>query len=320
MTLAKTHTCALAQISKLQEPFWANYIFGVIHELHHAGHEIGGFDLAFGGNLPRGGGVSSSAALENGIGLGLSALFNLGLKPLDIIHISKKAENHFVGLPCGIMDMFASMLGKKNHLIKLNCQDLAFDYVPFPSEQAAIVLCNTMIKHALVDGEFSNRAAQCQSALAIVRKRWPEVAHLSDLTYAQLLSTKSDLSPIEYKRTLYIVEENQRLHHLSQSLLSGDMNALADFMHKSHAGLRDNYEVSCEELNFLVDTSYSLPYCLGARMLGGGFGGCTLNLIQPAYVDTFIDHMQSAYHQQFGIEMEAYQVEIGGGTELVGDW
>jgi galactokinase len=313
--LGERYECTLDAIERVDHPFWANYILGVAREFQLLGLTLGGFDLAFGGNLPRGGGVSSSAALENGIGFGINELYQLGLHKSELIRLSKRAENDFVGLPCGIMDMFASMRGKAGHLIKLNCQSLEYEYIPFPNDQAVIVLCNTMVKHALIDGEFSRRAAQCHEALTFFRQYNATLPELSDVPL-DLFNTHRDVMPeVLRKRTQHILEENQRLHQAAVLLQSGQIEQLKPIMYASHAGLRDLYEVSCPELNFLVETAYELPYVLGTRMSGGGFGGCTISLVQPAQVEAFSTEMRAAYQAEFGIEMEVYVVEIGDGVE-----
>ncbi len=314
--LGQRYESPLSGIEKIEHPFWANYIQGVVRELQLLGLPVGGFDLAFGGDLPRGGGVSSSAALENGIGAGLNALYELGLEKSDLIHLSKRAENDFVGLPCGIMDMFAGMRGRAGHLIKLNCQNLDYSYIPFPSRQATIVLCNTMVKHALVDGEFACRAAQCRDALQYLQQFDPTLAELSDVPLDLFHQYQAAMPDILRRRAQHILEENRRLHQAATLLEAGDLSTIKPIMYASHAGLRDLYEVSCSELNFLVETAYALPYVLGTRMSGGGFGGCTINLIQPDRVDEFSHAMRQAYYTRFGIDMEVYVVHIGNGVEV----
>jgi galactokinase len=215
------------------------------------------------------------------------------------------------------MDMFASMRGKAGHLIKLNCQSLQYEYIPFPIEQASIVLCNTMVKHALVDGEFTRRAAQCKEALTFFQQYDASLAELSDVSF-DLFHAHSDVMPeLLRRRSQHILEENRRLHQAALLLQAGQMVQLKPIMYASHSGLRDLYEVSCAELNFLVETAYALPYVLGTRMSGGGFGGCTINLVQPTQVEAFSTEMRAAYQAEFGIEMEVYVVEIGDGVEVV---
>jgi galactokinase len=325
--LQQGHTADAAAFTPVPNdgPSWANYVLGVVAQIQQRGHNIQGFDLAFGGNLPRGGGVSSSAALENGIGFGLNQLFDLGLTRPELITISKAAENDYVGLPCGVMDMFASMLGRPDQLLHLNCKDLTYDYVPFPSAQLSIILCNTMVKHTLIDGAFAQRVQQCNEALSILQVHHsdPPLTCLSDASLHHLTATKPNMPEVPYKRAKHILHENQRLVHMT-TLLHGidtenaqSIQRMGDLMRQSHEGLRNDYEVSCAELDFLVETATTQPNCIGARMSGGGFGGCTINVVRVGSEATFTMAMKEAYYLAFGIEMEVYHVRLGGGTQLI---
>ena len=303
---------------------WANFLVGVVAEIIKKNHRIPyGFDVVFGGDVPLGAGLSSSAAVESGIGFALNQLFDLGLSKLDLALIAQQAEHNFAGVKCGIMDMFASIHGKENSVIKLDCQDLTFEYFPFDAPDYTLVLCNTGVKHNLGDSEYNKRREECEEGVKIMQNAFPQINSLRDVTMPMLRSQADKLPSVVYKRCKYVVEEIERVNVACEALQRGDLVTFGQKMYETHAGLSQEYEVSCAELDFLVDESLamSLPPsgglrgAVGARMMGGGFGGCTLNLVKTAVVDAFISGMEVAYKQAFNKELVSYKVKITNGVE-----
>ena len=330
--LKECYTTTLQNLVKTDEKGWANYLMGVIKTISDMGYGISdnsqltthnsqlkGINLVFGGDLPSGGGVSSSAAIENGIGFALNHLFNLGLTRLDLVKISQQAENNFVGMQCGVMDMFASMMGQERSVIRLDCRSLAYEYFSFDISNYILVLCDTRVKHALVDSEYNTRRAECEEGVAVLKKYDPSVLSLRDVSFEFLLSHQTDLSEVVFRRCKYVVEEIARVEKACKALIANDLEAFGALMYATHDGLNLEYEVSCPELNFLVEMArdYPHPSVLGARMMGGGFGGCTLNLVKKEAADDFISTLSKAYLEKFNIDMLAYKVVIENGTTLM---
>ncbi|WP_394995013.1 galactokinase [Emticicia sp.] len=315
--LHDSHQFSLEKIEK-SDKGWANFLIGVLAEIIKKGHKIpNGFNVVFGGDVPLGAGLSSSAAVESGMGFALNQLFNLGISKLDLALIAQQAEHNFAGVKCGIMDMFASIHGKKNSVIKLDCQDLSFEYFPFHAPDYTIVLCNSGIKHNLGDSEYNKRRAECEEGVKIMQNAFPQINSLRDVS-AQMLRSQSDKLPsIVYKRCKYVVEEIERVTIACEALEKDDLVTFGQKMYETHEGLSQEYEVSCIELDFLVEQTLSLETVIGARMMGGGFGGCTINLVKTDAVDTFIEEIQTAYNQTFNTELHSYKVNITNGVEEI---
>lgn len=300
------------------EKGWANFLLGVLAEIVSEGTQINtGFNLVFGGDVPLGAGLSSSAAVESGIGFALNKLYNLELSKLDLALIAQQAEHKYAGVNCGIMDMFASIHGKENAVIKLDCQDLSFEYFPFDFPDYTLVLCNTGVKHNLGDSEYNQRRAECEEGIRILQSAFPQIDSLRDVTMQMLSSQADKLSPIVYKRCKYVVEEIERVTIACEALENGDLRSFGQKMYETHEALSKEYEVSCPELDFLVEHSQDFEAVVGARMMGGGFGGCTINLIKTDAVDEFIEKMSFAYHQAFNIQLQTYIVNISNGVEVI---
>ncbi len=300
------------------EKGWANFLIGVLAEMLERGKQINtGFNVVFGGDVPLGAGLSSSAAVESGIGFALNELYSLEFSKLDLALIAQQAEHKYAGVNCGIMDMFASIHGKANSVIKLDCQDLSFEYFPFNFPDYTLVLCNTGVKHNLGDSEYNQRRAECEEGIRILQSAFPQVDSLRDVTIPMLRSQADKLSPIVYNRCKYVVEEIERVSVACNALENGDLAAFGQKMYETHEGLSKDYEVSCPELDFLVEQSQDFEAVVGARMMGGGFGGCTINLVKADAVDEFIENMTLAYHQAFNIELQAYKVNISNGVEEI---
>lgn len=300
------------------EKGWANFLLGVLAEIVSEGKQINtGFNLVFGGDVPLGAGLSSSAAVESGIGFALNELYNLDLSKLDLALIAQQAEHKYAGVNCGIMDMFASIHGKENAVIKLDCQDLSFEYFPFDFPDYTLVLCNTGVKHNLGDSEYNQRRAECEEGIRTLQSAFPQIDSLRDVTMQMLSSQADKLSSIVYNRCKYVVEEIERVTIACKALENGDLRGFGQKMYETHEGLSKEYEVSCPELDFLVEQSQDFETVVGARMMGGGFGGCTINLIKTDAVDEFIEKMSFAYHQAFNIQLQTYIVNISNGVEVI---
>jgi len=315
----ETFSFSLKGMEPSNELGWANYIMGVVNEFQKAGKKIYGFDCAFGGDIPIGSGLSSSAALECGIGFALDQLFDLDLERWDLIKMAQKAEHNFAGVQCGIMDQFAVVQGKKDHFIRLDCNTLDFEYFPYKDSQFSIVLCNSMVKHALVDSEYNKRREECESGVNTLKGHFPSINSLRDASIGQLEKVKSELDPIVYNRCKYVLEENERVLQAGNDLHHNDLPSVGDKLYQSHQGLSELYEVSCEELNFLVEFTKDIPEVLGSRMMGGGFGGCTINLIDNNFVDKFEGMVKSAYKEKFNLDLETYRISIENGVGKVED-
>ena len=296
---------------------WPNYVMGVVDELQKAGHTIKPFNCVFGGNIPTGAGLSSSAAVECGVAFGLNEIFNLGLSRLDIVQFSKKAENNFVGVNCGIMDQFASTFGKANHVIKLDCKSLDYQYVPFLIDGYDVVLCDTGVKHSLGDSEYNTRRKECDAAIALLKSKFNEIKSYRDVTPEQIKSVASELPAKTIDRANFVISEIKRVGDASILLTANDIKGFGNLMYQTHDGLSKLYEVSCEELDFLKDLAFESGLVTGSRMMGGGFGGCTINLIKKEHTESFIQKAESAYLTKFQKALKTYVVAITDGTSLV---
>lgn len=295
---------------------WENYVLGVLHELCIHTNHLEGFDCTIESDLPVGAGVSSSAALECGLVYGLNELFGLGLDKWQIIQISQRAENNYVGTQCGIMDQFASVMGKAGYAMLLDCKSLDFSYIPLEIDPYQLLLLNTNVAHSHASGEYNIRRKQCEQGLAIVRKYF-QVGSFRQVTRAMMDECKVEMGPEVYNRCTYVLEENQRVLLVAKALVSEDLKTVGRLMYETHEGLRKNFEVSCPELDFLVDLSKDRVEILGARMMGGGFGGCTLNIIHKDAIDPFVAEVSAAYKSKFVIELSSFRTIPSEGTKII---
>ncbi len=296
---------------------WANYLLGVVAQVQQAGFKVQGFDVVFGGDIPIGAGLSSSAAVECGLAFGLNQLFGFNLERLTMVKMAQQAEHEYAGVRCGIMDQFASMFGKQNQVVKLDCRSLAYAYYTFDIADYHIVLCDTQVKHALASSEYNTRRLECEAGVAILQRHYPKVQSLRDATLPMLAQHQAEIDPVVYKRCVYVVSENKRVEEACQDLANKDLQAFGQKMYASHEGLQHQYEVSCPELDFLVDQTRALATVLGARMMGGGFGGCTINIVKVDAIPAFQQQMEQAYEQQFGVQLKTYIASIVDGSSLV---
>lgn len=297
-------------------PGWESYILGVVKEILSKGKKMGGFDCIIKSELPVGAGISSSAALECGMASGLNELFDLQLSTLEIVRLSQKAENEFVGSNCGIMDQYSSVMSKKGHIIMLDCQNLDAEFIPADFSDCKLLLLNTNVSHNLADSEYNTRREECEEAVSIIQKDQPGVKSLRDVDFTTLEEVKGELTPKMYQRCSYVLHENNRVKKAAKYLKAGKLREFGELMYASHAGLQHDYEVSCTELDFLVDYSRDKDFIYGSRMMGGGFGGCTLNLIEEDKIESYIKEVSAAYFQKFNIELDAISVSPSRGTQI----
>jgi galactokinase len=296
---------------------WQDYLSGVLSEFCREGHQLSGVDCAFGGDVPIGSGMSSSAALECAFAFALDACFGLGLDRVRLALLAQRSENRFVGVACGVMDQFASLLSRSRALIRLDCRDLSFAYVPFPHEDVRIVLCDTQVCRSLAASEYNARRAQCEAAVTLLRRYHPEVQSLRDVTLGMLAEHQDSLDPVVYRRAAYVVAENQRVIAASEALERGDLGACGELMNQSHAGLSTQYEVSCGELDILQAAAVACPGVLGSRMMGGGFGGCTINLVMEAALADFIAQIGEVFLRELRKDAVVHVCQLTGGTEVL---
>lgn len=296
---------------------WSTYLLGMIFHLRRQGHEIGGVDVYVEGDVPVGAGMSSSAALCSAFGLALNELFGLGLTRMQLALTGQKTEHTFAGVKCGIMDQFASLHGKAGQVMKLDCRSLEYEYIPFNFPDYKIVLINTMVSHSLAGSEYNIRRQQCEEGVAVLHKHFPAVLSLRDVSVEQLDRYKQEMPELVYRRCHFIVNENKRLLKGTELLSAGDIGAFGTLMFQAHEGLSKWYEVSCEESDFLVRQAKSFDGVAGSRQMGGGFGGCTINIVKNEKVDSFIQYAGAAYEKQFGKTPEAYIMQIEEGAKIL---
>jgi galactokinase len=247
----------------------------------------------------------------------LNELFNLGLSRMELALIGQKTEHTFVGVKCGIMDQFASLHGKEGHVIKLDCRSLEYEYIPFDFPEYKVVLVNSMVSHSLAGSEYNVRRQQCEEGVAILKKHYPDVVSLRDVEPAQLLQHKEEMSPLVFDRCSYVIYEKERLLAGCEALKKNDLAAFGRLMYATHEGLSKKYSVSCTELDFLAERAQTIPGVMGARMMGGGFGGCTINIVQTDAVDNFKQKIQESFHGLFKKTPDVYVTQIQDGTRVL---
>ncbi len=297
------------------EKSWANYIIGVMYGLQAKGVSLEGFNAVFGGNIPVGSGLSSSAALECSTTYALAKLFSCELNQDEVIRIAREAEHNFAGVKCGVMDQFASVMGSEGHAIQLDCRSLDYQYLPLSLGNASLVLINTKVSHSLGDSQYNQRRMECEQGVAILQQAYPEVTSLRDVNLEMLETVK--LPPVIYQRCRYVVEENLRVEKAAELLQAGQVMALGELLYQSHEGLSKLYRVSCDELDHLVAQASQLEAVWGSRMMGGGFGGCTINLIAQEHMEATLSKLRESYVATFGIEPEIYPVKTANGARVL---
>lgn len=295
---------------------WANYIFGVCREIIKRGYQLEGFDAVFYGDVPIGAGMSSSAALESTFAFALNDMLNLGIDKFELARIGQATEHNYCGVKCGIMDQFASLFGKKGHLMRLNCATMEFEYFPFNPQGYKVVLLDTVVKHTLASSAYNRRRESCENACAHIAAKHPEVKYLSDATMAMLNEIDVEIPAEDYMRAEYVIGEKQRVLDVCDALEKGDYVTVGERMYGTHYGMSKLYEVSCEELDFLNDIAKECGVT-GSRVMGGGFGGCTINLVKDGLYDSFVKTAKEKFTAKFGHEPKVYEVVISDGARRI---
>lgn len=308
----------IADIENLRQNkfHWSSYLLGVTDQLLKKNFSITGFNIVVDGDVPVGAGMAASAAIECATVFALNALFELNISKLDMVKIAQKAEQEFVGLQCGIMDMFTSIYGKKNHVICLDCRSFEYEYFPFKQDGIKIVLLDTSIKHSLASSEYNTRKEQCEEGVAMIQRHLPHVQSLRDATI-EMLDKYVAQNKLIYNRCRYVVEEINRLLAACIDLQKNDINAFGKKMFATHKGLSKMYEVSCNELDIMVDLVKHNKAVIGARMMGGGFGGCTINIVREDAVEELIYNTREQYREKTGMNLNAYIASIEGGANII---
>ena len=288
---------------------WAKYIFGVCREMIALGVEVQGFDCAFSGDVPLGAGMSSSAALESTFAYALNDMFaDNRIDKFALAKVGQMTEHHYVGVKCGIMDQFASVFGKKGHLIRLDCRSMEYEYFPFKAEGYRLLLLNSCVKHELVDSPYNRRRESCERVAAALG-----IETLRDAEYEDLERIKESISEEDYKRAKYVIGEKQRVLDVCEALVAGNFEVVGERMYQTHWGMSRDYEVSCEELDFLVTLAEKCGVT-GSRIMGGGFGGCTINLVKDELYENFVQTACREFAAKYGHEPKVYDVVISDGA------
>jgi galactokinase len=303
--------------AKVKSPLWANYLLGVVRKFMDEGKVIKPFNCVVDGDVPTGAGLSSSAALECSFAFALDQLHRFETPRQKLITMAQWAEHNYAGVKCGIMDQFSSMMGQAGKAFVLDCRSLEYRYFPVDLSETCIVLCDSMVKHSLASSEYNTRRTECEQGVSIIRKYYPNVVTLRDATLSMLEDHKSEFPGKSYQRCTYVVQENARVLEASKDLERNDIQAFGKKMYETHHGLSELYEVSCEELDFLVAEAKKMNGVVGARMMGGGFGGCTINLVVKSAAKEFIDKMYQAYDEKFAVKMNTYVVSLKDGTGIL---
>ena len=296
---------------------WPNYLMGVVDQFVKAKYSIRGFNCVFGGDIPIGAGMSSSAALEAGLAFAFNSLFDLRIDALSLVKLAQKAENEFVGVRCGIMDQYINIFGAQDNVLRIDCRSLEYKYYPFAFNNISLVLFDTRVSHSLASSEYNRRREECSEGVEILKKSYPDVCHLRDVSIDMIQKCKDTMNPTIYRRCKYVVEENERVLQACGELEKGNLKAFGGLMKKTHLGLSRDYEVSCKELDFLVEQLKDNPYVYGSRMMGGGFGGCTINLIEKNHIEHIRQTVTEKYKHQFNIDLKTYITTIGSGTNII---
>lgn len=299
------------------DTLWVDYLAGICRQFADLGHELPGLDIAFGGDLPVGSGMSSSAALECGMATLLNHLTEAGLSGTDIARLAKKSSNTFLNIPCGIMDQFASMMGRDSSVILLDCRSLDYETVPVAMGEYEWLLLNSNVSHELGDSAYAERVRECAQGVEILQRKYPEVKSLRDATPALVEELRSAMPVNVYRRCHYVTEEVLRTQRAVLALRAGDHATMGELLLQTHAGLRDDYAVSCPEVDWLVERAAADARVAGARIMGGGFGGCSLNLVHREAIADFAEQTLAAYAERFGRAGAKYRVRLTEGTSVI---
>ncbi|MEQ6123109.1 galactokinase [Pseudotenacibaculum sp. MALMAid0570] len=312
LDLEESFQFQLTNLNSIKNGGWKNYVIGVVAEIQKTGKKLSNFNLMISGDIPQGSGLSSSAALENSIVNGLNELLDLKLSKEKMILISQKAEHNYVGVQCGIMDQYASMFGVKGTALLLDCRDLNSTPISIQLHDHSLLLVNSNIQHSLAESAYNNRRKVCEKISKILG-----IKSLRDANEEQVIKLIDSMNSEDVLKALYVVQENQRVKKAVELLKENNLPELGQLLYQTHKGLKDQYQVSCEELDFLVDFTKNQDSVLGARMMGGGFGGCTLNLIRKDSINQFKNNISKAYLQAFQKECSFYLVHASDGVKII---
>ncbi len=301
-------------IKHQKKQLWENYLLGVVSQMQKTGKMIPSVDVVFGGTIPWGSGLSSSAALECGFAYALNEIFSLGFSKLELVKLSQLVEHESIGVNCGIMDQFAVMFGKKNHVIQLDCKSLEYNLFPWNVEGYTLLLCNSGVKHSLASSEYNVRRRECEDGVTIVSRHAESIHSLRDISSEQLERYASEMQGKTYQRCRYILDENERVQQMGKALLNGDAKQVGTLLFAAHTGMSCEYEASCVEIDEMVNIARSCGGVVGSRITGGGFGGCTITLVERDAVDSFTKQMTSQYYVKHNISPSFMEVVIGDGT------
>ncbi len=304
----------LDQLSGPPRKHWGDFVRGVAATLQGAGHALTGANLVIHGEVPLGAGLSSSASLEVALALALTTLSGIEVPRLELVKICQSAEHKYVGTRCGIMDQFIAAFGTSGHALMLDCRSLEYQLLPVP-QNFRVIVCNSMVRHELATGEYNRRRAECEAGVKILQSALPDIRALRDVTLADLEKEKPAMPDTIYRRCRHVITEDQRVLDAANALQTQDVDRFGQLMYQSHASLRDDYEVSCVELDLLVDLASSLHGVYGARMMGGGFGGCTVNLVESDWVAAFQADIRKLYAGKVGTVADLYVCEPAQGAE-----
>ena len=309
---------SLDKLSPTKKDSWANYLMGVMDEIQKAGYPLQGANLIFTSNIPQRAGLSSSAALEVVTALTMARLNLLEIKPVEMAHLCQRAENNFVGVACGIMDQYVSCLGQKDYALFIDCRSNDYDLIPFKDHNYQIVICNSKVQRGLVDSEYNKRKEECKIAAEFFKHKLNrEIRALRDVSIDEYKKYQSQLPEVIARRARHIISENYRVQTGAQALRMGNYSTFGQLMIESHQSLKDDYEVSCRELDLLVDLALKQEGVLGARMTGAGFGGCTVNLLKREYIDSFKKTIKQGYKKITGITPDIYVTPPAEGAKVL---
>ncbi len=315
--LNETFSISINDLKPVGDISWPNYILGAVAQFQKKNISLKGFNAILTSDVPMGAGLSSSAAVECATVFALNELLQTNLNKIEMVQMAQKAEHEYAGVMCGIMDQFASVMGKRDHVIKLDCRSLEYQYVPFKLDGIKILLLNTNVKHSLASSEYNTRRQECEQAVAWIKEHHPEVNSLRDATETMLDEYVLPKDAMIAMRSRFIVQEINWLQKGCDDLTKGDINALGKKMFATHDGLSNMYAVSCKELDYLVDFVRNNEAVIGARMMGGGFGGCTINLVKEDAIDVLIELIKPAYEKKMGLPLTYYIASIENGTEII---
>jgi len=303
---------------RISEKQWANYILGVIVQFVKKRKFPTGFDIELSSDIPIGAGLSSSAAIECSIAFGLNELFEFGIDKMELTFMAQKAEHDFAGVQCGIMDQFASMFGKKDEVVLLDCKTMEYHYFPLPLKGYQIILFDTSVKHALASSEYNTRRKECEQGIQFIQSKFPNVQSLRTASLQMLLETVDpNQFPQVFNRCKYVIEEISRTQAATEDLKQNDLKAFGEKMYATHDGLSKLYEVSCPELDTLINLVIANNHVVGARMMGGGFGGCTINIIKEQNAPSIIESIAAEYLSQTGQVLKHYIVSVEDGVHII---